>query len=392
MPLHPSSLPYPGSEELAHSQCATEVLRAAMERSGGILAFVDFMRLALYAPETGYYSSGLHKFGESGDFVTAPEISSLFGRCLARQCAEVKALRDGTILEFGAGSGKLAADLLAELEYLDSLPQRYLIIEVSAALRHQQQTILQQRVPHLTQRVEWLDSLPQKKIRGVILANEVLDAMPVQRFQLDQQGNLSELSVTWRDGEFAWQSTEPQKTDLPEVLEKIQQDNALPRPYASEYNPHIPAWLQAVSDSLAEGLVLLIDYGFPRHEYYHPQRSQGTLMCHYRHHSHPDPLLYPGLQDITAHVDFTAVAEAANEAGLHVTGYTSQADFLLGCGLDELLAQSNPEDIQKHTILVRQAQKLIMPGEMGELFKVIALSRGLSGTLRGFTRDRRGRL
>ncbi|MCP4696047.1 MAG: SAM-dependent methyltransferase [Gammaproteobacteria bacterium] len=383
-------LPVPDDESLAHSRRTAEYIRAAMK--AGALSFAEFMALALYAPGLGYYSAGLRKFGEQGDFVTAPEISPLFGRCLARQCRDVLAELDGgQILEFGAGSGMMAADILTELETLDCLPEKYFILEVSADLRQRQQAALAARAPHLLQQtvVVWLDNLPEHPLRGVIIANEVLDAMPVHRFQLDN-GGLFELFVTCEQAGFAWQAEIAQDARLIAAVERLRLSPE--GAYVSEINLELAAWIQTVSERLAAGLVLLIDYGFPHGEYYHPQRDQGTLMCHYRHHAHTDPLIFPGIQDITAHVNFTAVAEAAADIGLHVAGFTAQADFLLAAGLEEILTNSDPGRIKEHLTLVQQAKRLIMPGEMGELFKAIALTRDLDTPLRGFVQDRRGRL
>jgi SAM-dependent MidA family methyltransferase len=383
-----SRLPSPSPDALAHGRALAEYIRQAIEQAGGALSFAEYMRLALYAPGLGYYSAGARKFGEHGDFVTAPELSPLFSYCLARQAAQVlEELGGGEILEFGAGSGGMAADILAELERLDCLPTRYFILELSADLRARQQDLLQARLPHLRDRVTWLDELPVTRLRGVLLANEVLDAMPVARFRVAENGEIEEFYVRQDGDGFAWitrQAQEPLRGQVAML--------GLPAGYISELNPTLSAWCAALAESLEAGLILLIDYGFPRREYYHPQRHQGTLMCHYRHHAHTDPFFYPGLQDITAHVDFTAVADAALAAGLELAGYTTQADFLLASGLEEMLAASDPTDYAAHLALMQRIKPLIMPSEMGELFKVMGLSRELSTPLRGFSRDRRKRL
>lgn len=382
-----TSLPAPSGEERAHSETLTHTIRAEIERAGGAIDFARFMELALYAPGLGYYSSGRQQFGERGDFVTAPEISPLFARCLARTCAQVLgAVPQGAILEAGAGSGVLAAGLLAELEALDALPERYLILELSTALRARQAECIQRDVPHLAARVQWLDRLPAQ-FRGLVLGNEVLDAMPVARFVMTEEGP-HRLGVAWAGDGFVWRLGDPDVQIATRVA-----PYALPAGYTSEVNQQAEGWVRTVGALLERGVVLLIDYGFPRAEFYHPERTQGTLMCHYRHRAHGDPLILVGLQDITAHVDFTAVAEAGVDSGLSVLGYTSQAAFLLSAGLADAVNISNAGDTRTHLALTAQVKKLTLPSEMGELFKVIALTRGVRGPLPGFTlQDRRDRL
>lgn len=370
-----------------------KLIRDEIAANGGAIPFAKYMQLALYAPGLGYYSAGLQKFGTKGDFVTAPEISALFSRCLARQCCQVlQTLGGGSILEFGAGSGVMAADLLLELERQQKLPQNYMILEVSGELRVRQQETLKTRIPHLFSRVQWLDRLPERPFSGVILANEVLDAMPVHRFCVDDNG-IQEFYVTSNNEEFNWQLGPPSDDRLREMVDQLSIQQ-IPDTYDSEINLLLPGWMKSVSECLERGLVLLIDYGFPRHEYYHPDRSMGTLMCHYQHRSHMDPLILPGLQDITAHVDFTAVAEAAVDCGLQVAGFTNQAGFLLGCGLVELAQGEVVEDALTQIKTSQEIQKLTSPAEMGELFKVIALTRDLGKIgLMGFSSwDQRGRL
>jgi SAM-dependent MidA family methyltransferase len=390
-PVSASELPSPSAEALAHSERLAALIREVMDDSGGRIGFDRFMELALYAPGLGYYSAGSRKFGEAGDFVTAPELSSLFSRCLAAQCAEVlEGLGGGEILEFGAGSGVMAADILAELERLDRLPARYGILELSAELRSRQLATIREGVPHLAERVQWLDSLPEPGFSGVVLANEVLDAMPVHRFHI-REGEPLELCVVWNGERFELDEDAPDAL-LYQRLKVLQRDYALGEGYSSEINLRAEEWVGALGGFLERGVALLIDYGFPRSEFYHPQRSSGTLMCHYRHRAHDDALILPGLQDITAHVDFTAVGEAALAAGLAVRGYTSQANFLIANGLTELLAQDG-EDLKQQLILAAQVKRLTMPGEMGELFKVMALTRRWDRPLQGFAlRDERGRL
>jgi len=352
------------------------------------------MEQALYAPGLGYYSAGIRKLGADGDFITAPEISPLFSQCLARQCQQILAALDDNriILEFGAGSGIMAADILKELEHLDCLPSQYLILEISADLQQRQRETLQAQVPQLLERVQWLERLPTEPLHGVILANEVLDAMPVRRFRLDEQG-VSEFYVSLGDASetpFVWRLLPTRDDALRAAVENLRP--TLAAGYVSEMNLALPAWIQSVADILASGMVLLIDYGFPSREYYHPQRDQGTLMCHYRHHAHSEPLILVGLQDITAHVNFTAVAQAAHAAGLQVSGYTHQAQFLLATGLHELLSILDFNDNKNYLQQTQQAKTLILPSEMGELFKVMALTRNLDISLLGFARDERAKL
>ncbi|MES9856161.1 MAG: SAM-dependent methyltransferase [Sedimenticola sp.] len=376
-------LPLPEGDALEHSQRLTALIRREIELAGGELPFDRYMELALYAPGLGYYTAGSRKFGKGGDFVTAPEISPLFAQCLARQCAPLlKALGGADILEFGAGSGALVADLLIALEPLDALPERYLILELSPDLRMRQRETLTRRAPGLLSRVEWLDNLPSDGFRGVVLANEVLDAMPVQRFRV-AVGEVSEEVVRWEDERFVTRWAAPASPELSDAVAPLMESLSLDD-YESEINLRAVSWLQALGEIVSAGAVLLIDYGYPRAEYYHPQRDRGTLMCYYRHHTHPDPLLLPGLQDITAHVDFTAMAEAAQQAGFSVVGYATQTYFLMGCGLDQLLAASDPNDLPSHMALVQGAKRLTLPSEMGERFKVLGLTRNLDTPLVGF--------
>ncbi|MFN4292457.1 MAG: class I SAM-dependent methyltransferase [Permianibacter sp.] len=374
-------LPLPSAAAIAHSERLQAHLAAQMQQRP--LPFSAFMADLLYAPGLGYYSAGATKLGAAGDFVTAPELSPLFSQCLARQCADVlTAVGGGDLLEFGAGRGVMARDILLELAALDCLPGQYCIVEVSADLRERQQQTLAALPAELAAKVVWLDALPSA-FNGVVLANEVLDAMPVTLFRRNGQ-TLTEMAVTLAEnGDFRW-------TELPADVALQQWFAALPDAiktdwpddYLSEYHPLQAGWLQSLGRMLTRGVVLLIDYGFPRHEFYHPDRSRGTLMCHYRHHAHPDPLLLPGLQDVTAHVDFTAVAEQAIDAGLDVLGYCHQAGFLQSLGVLELAMRYSEE---REQIAAAQALKrLLMPHEMGELFKVIALGKAVDLSLTGF--------
>jgi SAM-dependent MidA family methyltransferase len=384
--LSASGLPEPDEDERQHSERLVALIRSEIETGGGSIPFSRFMDLALYAPGLGYYSAGTRKFGAGGDFVTAPELGALFAQCIARQCAQLRNGNAGDVLEFGPGTGALAVELLKELEQLDALPRRYVLLETSADLRARQQERLQQAVPRLMDRVDWLDQLPQR-FNGTVIANEVLDAMPVELFRTSASDVLQR-GVSWSDGALAWNDV-PAPNELAQRVAALQ----LAPNYVSEINFTAEAWIATLAAALETGALILIDYGFPQHEYYHAQRSGGTLMCHYRHRAHDNPLVRVGLQDITAHVNFTAMAQAAVDAGLDVLGYTSQAAFLLGCGLDELLSRSDPEDARAHLTLTTEAKKLTLPSEMGELFKVMALGRGVDTPLRGFALDdRRGRL
>jgi SAM-dependent MidA family methyltransferase len=390
---HPAELPTPSAEEEAVSARLCTLIREEIAASGGSIPFSLFMERCLYTPGLGYYSAGQHKFGAAGDFVTAPELSPLFGRCLANTCAAVlESLAGGDILEFGAGSGRLAVDLLGELEILGCLPARYLILERSAELKQRQQLTLRRHHPGLFERVVWLDALPASGFRGMVLANEVLDAMAVERFRWDGK-NGGRFYVCRDDDAFAWQLQGTGDDTLQAAIDRRVAECDLEAGYVSEVNLALQPWLQAIADCLECGLLLLIDYGYPRHEYYHPQRSSGTLMCHYRQRAHADPLILPGLQDITAHVDFTAVAEAALDVGLEVSGYTTQAWFLLDCGLEGFLQAAGPADTVDYLRLAQAAKTLILPGEMGERFKCIALARGIEQPVPGFRmQDQRGRL
>lgn len=346
-------------------------------QTSGPMTFARYMELALYAPGLGYYSAGAQKFGASGDFVTAPEISPLFSHCLAKQCQQVlDLLGTGNILELGAGSGIMAADILLELEQLNCLPQYYYILELSADLKQRQQQLLQQKVPQLFNRIIWLDSLDNLKLRGIILANEVLDAMPVHKFKIEN--GIQEFYVNYNNNELIWKLSTPSQL-LKEYIKNLGIE--LANGYESEINLILSAWIKTLSGVLQRGVIFCIDYGFPRQEYYHPDRGMGTLMCHYQHRAHDNPLTLVGLQDITAHVDFTAVARAAEDADLDVSGYTTQANFLLSCGITDIAPTM--DTIQQFN-LSQQLKKLLLPSEMGELFKVIALARNLDIPLLGF--------
>lgn len=373
-------LPAPSPDAQRHSDALAEMTRGEIAAAGGWLPFARYMDLALYAPGLGYYSAGASKLGAEGDFITAPELSSLFGRSLARQAAQVLKETGGDILELGAGSGKLAADLLGELEQMGALPNRYRILDVSADLRQRQKELLEARLPHLAGRVEWLDELPER-FTGLILGNEVLDALPVHVVAW-RDGQVFERGVVLQDGTFAWDERPAENPTLLATAQAVE----VPDGYVSEICLAAPGLVRSLAERLEQGALLFLDYGFPSAEYYHPQRRQGTLICHYRHHAHDDPFYLPGLQDITAHVDFSAVAEAGVEAGLDLLGYASQAHFLINCGITDLLAEIPAEDAVAYLPRAKEVQKLLSPAEMGELFKVIALGRGISTPLPGFAR------
>ena len=365
----------------AHAERLRRLIRGAIADAGGALPFDRFMELALYAPGLGYYVAGATKLGAAGDFVTAPEISPLFGRCVAEQCREaLAALGGGDVLEFGAGSGALAAELLSALAAADALPERYLILELSPELAARQRAHLQERAPALCGRVQWIDALPTR-LRGVVLANEVLDAMPVHRFCIGEGGTVLELFVETDGDGFNLRAGAPLSAGLIDAVRRVQADattagRALQPGFCSENNLRLGPWIRAVADSLEAGLAVLIDYGYPRAEYYLPERSGGTLMCHFRHQAHTDPLVRIGLQDITAHVDFSALADAGAASGLTLAGYTTQANFLLGCGLDRLMAEF-ADDPAAMLDLTAGVKQLLLPTAMGERFQVLALSKHL---------------
>lgn len=365
------SLPKPDAAALAASRALLARIEQELRRNGNWMSFARYMEVVLHAPGLGYYAGGNAKFGAAGDFVTAPELGSLFARTLARQVADLLGPGDA-VLEFGAGSGALADALTEALAALGLRPE-YLILEPSAELAERQRARL--RAP-----ARWIHALPQA-FRGVVIANEVLDAMPAHALAWTPQG-VFERGVCVNEGQLAW-------CERPATGALLAAAQALPVEvhdrYESEINLASRAWIRTLAGCLEKGALLVIDYGFPAREYYHPQRSQGTLMCHYRHRAHGDPFYLPGLQDVTTHVDFSALAQAAAEAGLEVLGYANQAQFLVNCGITELLGEEDASDVRRYAPRAAEAQTLLSPGEMGELFKVIALGRGIGAALRGFT-------
>ena len=371
-----STLPKADAESASHSTRVAEFLREKIATAGGPISFAEYMHHALYAPGLGYYSAGTTKFGEAGDFVTAPEVSPVFGRVLARQCAEVMAEIDSpSILEFGAGSGRLAADMLRKLADLDVLPESYLILEVSADLRERQESLFQSEIPELADRVTWLRQLPTEHC-GVIIANEVLDALPVERFIRRREG-VAQLCVATDGNAFV-----PGERDAPDNLvaavTAIEEALGQPLPpgFASEVCLAAPPWVADLAHTLREGMAFLFDYGVSRREYYAAERTGGWLRCHFRHHAHQDPLIWPGIQDLTSWVDFSTIAEAGVASGLHIAGFVTQAQFLIGGGLDKELADFPELPIDTQLKLSGQVKLLTLPGEMGENFKCLGLSRG----------------
>lgn len=374
-----SRLPPLDASAQQHCTSVTGHIQQYIQQQGGWISFADYMQLALYAPHLGYYSGEASKFGKTGDFVTAPEISPLFAQALASQVAEVLNETNGDVLELGAGTGKLAAGLLRQLSKLDQLPPRYHILEVSANLRERQYQHLQTSLPaELFKRIHWLEALPEN-FNGMLMGNEVLDAIPVQVVHW-QNGAWFERGVAYNEG-FIWQERPLQNTAIVASIDS----SGLAGNYVTEVCPAAQGLIASLATKLQQGAMLFLDYGFSAREYYHPQRNQGTLMCHFQHHAHDDPFAYPGLQDITAHVDFTAMAETGLAHGLNCAGYTTQAQFLMNCGILQCLETISPEDSTQYVPAVAAVQKLLSPAEMGELFKVLALSKGLQKPLLGFS-------
>jgi SAM-dependent MidA family methyltransferase len=382
-------MPALSAEEEAHSGAIGALIREHVVAAGGWLPFERFMELALYAPGLGYYSAGSVKLGPGGDFVTAPEVSDLFSRCVARQCAQVLAGGD-EILELGAGTGRMAAAILESLASLGKLPARYAILEVSADLAERQRQRLGRLPPEIRERAVWLERLPERPINGVILANEVLDALPCRRFTL-RGGTARELGVAAEDepaserGSGFVEREAAADEELSSAAAALLRDLPAPLPdgYTSEVCLRVAPWISGVAACLGRGLMLMFDYGLPRAHYYHPQRTAGTLRCHFKQRVHDDPYINIGVQDITAWVDFTRVAEAAVACGLDVSGFCTQAAFLLGTGVEQFVAECT--DTVEHARLAGEARRLLLPGEMGEAFKVMALTQECDVPLEGFT-------
>lgn len=375
------TLPEPTAIEQAHSKSLAKVIVKEIDQNGSI-PFSRYMEMALYQPGLGYYVAGATKFGAAGDFITAPEISPLFGMCIANQAAEV--IRqigvNASLLEIGAGSGVLAVAILKHLDELGCLPQHYFILELSPELKLRQKDIIEKEAPALIERIIWLDTLVGFSMQGMVVANEVLDAMPVSCFEMTED-NIYERRVVF-DDRLNWQS----KLADERLRMKVEDLSIsfVSSAYRSEINLHIQPWLDSMALVIESGVVLLVDYGYQQHEYYHPERVEGTLLAHYRHHAVEDPFVYPGLMDITANVDFTAVAQAAVESGFEVSGYTTQACFLLGAGIDQLFLQCASESEQKQLEYSQQVKHLTLPSEMGERFKVLGINRHFDHSLSAF--------
>jgi len=377
------SLPLPSTAAMDHSEILYQHIKQQItQQVNANISFKEVMQQLLYQPGLGYYSAGSAKIGVEGDFITAPEISPYFGYAIAKQCVQILTFTKGSILEFGAGLGTLARDVLIQLEDDNCLPEQYFILEISADLKQRQQDFLQKEIPNLYPRIVWVNALPIDGFKGVVLANEVLDAMPVHLFEMSKSVPQELVVELNGDDDLVLQSSPQLSNELkhwfknPEIQTLFSKEE-FADDYISEVNLEMQGWMSALADCLTQGLVLLIDYGYPQHEYYHADRNRGTLMCHYRHHNHDQALALVGLQDVTAHVDFTAVAECAVENGLSVTGYTNQAGFLTGCGILQLAELAANGDANLQIKIASQLRKLIMPEEMGELFKVIALSKDI---------------
>lgn len=386
-------LPPPDQHAVRQSEKLQAAIRGEIAAAGGAIPFDRYMELVLYAPGLGYYSNGTRKFGSAGDFVTAPEISPLFGRCVARSARTILAdLVDADLLELGAGSGVMAVDILRELRALDQLPAHYYILDRSADLRQRQRQRFEQDIPELMSRIIWLDKLPDTPINGMILGNEVADALPVKRFRW-HRGEVAELGVGTDNDRLIMVALEEGDRQLIETIEGIARCCDWPDDYESEYCPSLPAWIQSLAESLNQGALLLIDYGCGGSEYYHAQRTSGTLMCHYQHRAHPDPLLFPGLQDITAYVNFSVLADSAAAAGMHLAGYCTQAHYLLDNGLESMLAELDSSDQTVFFRRVSEIKTLTLPGEMGERFKATGFVKNSKAIPGGFAlQDLRSRL
>jgi SAM-dependent MidA family methyltransferase len=367
------SLPEPAPDALAASHALLQLIADDIARAGGAVPFARFMELALYTPRLGYYSGGSAKLGAAGDFTTAPELSALFGATIARVAAAIIAQSAPSILEFGAGTGKLAHDVLRSLAEAGIEVEHYFIVELSGELRQRQQQALA-----AFPQVRWLDALPER-FSGVVLANEVLDAMPVELVSKTADG-WQQVTVTIEDGRLAWGRQAPDAALAAQIARQVVDADSLDIGYLTEVHPLAVGFMEALARMLGDGpgAALLFDYGFPAHEYYVDDRTGGTLMCHYRHHAHTDPFYLPGLQDITAHVDFTAMALAAQDSGLDVLAFMTQAGFLIGGGIGELLMRTDPQDAARYLPQASAVQKLVSPAEMGELFKVLVVGQGVA--------------
>ena len=386
----PPTLPQPDAHASAHSKALCTHIKRTIEEAGGRIGFARYMEMALYAPAQGYYSAGAAKFGAAGDFTTAPEISPLFGATLAAGIGpSLKALGDdAVVLEMGAGSGALAVALLTQLAADQTLPREYWILEVSADLKDRQRAAVAALDDALSARVRWLDALPEQPFRGVVVANEVLDALPVERFRVNPDGSVASAWVGVDSDQFVLEYDRPPpelRVELDAIVAQCAAAGApLPAGYCSEFCPGVRGFVFTLAYCLAEGLVVLADYGGARHEVYLPERVDGTLRCHYRQRAHDDAFFLPGLQDITAWVDFTGVADAAIDANMRLAGYTTQAHYLIASGFDRVLGEQYERAPQRMAMLQSEAKTLTLPGEMGERFKFIGLTKDFDGPVSGF--------
>jgi len=385
-------LPFPGNTAFVRSENLSSCIQKEIIKKGNVISFADYMDLALYHPMYGYYNSPQLEFGAKGDFTTAPEVSNLFGKCLVREIQPIiSTLGPADILEIGAGSGKLACDLLLELKHNNCLPNHYYIYEISPALRKKQQTLLKTHCHFFCDRISWLTELP-KNFRGVVIGNEVLDALPVHTFVIDNE-LIKERSVIFQNNKFTWKDTHPPSPEMLKIIQPLYEQETFADGYRSEVNVQLENFVASVTNSVKEGIIFWVDYGYGRTEYYHPERKNGTLTCFYHHIKNDNPFIYPGLQDITAHVNFTQVIEAAFKCHGKLAGYTTQANFLLACGLIEL-AQEEEKNLSPHEQINfhHGIKVLTLPTEMGERIKVMAISKNFNPTLRGFKHDRRREL
>lgn len=380
--VKPVTREFPEADDvsLQHSARVVAHIRNVIGGAGGWIPFSKYMDLAMFAAGLGYYSAGAAKIGAAGDFTTAPEMSQLFGATLAKQVAQILNATGGDVLEFGAGSGKLARDLIRSLGKLGCEPHQYLILEPSPDLRERQRALLQKEISDCDSHVKWIDRLPEK-FTGVMIANEVLDAMPIDLLSWQADG-IYQRGVAISSEDFIWVD---RKLESGALLDCAKAVNVAPG-YVSEIHRAGEAFVRSIGDSLEHGAALFIDYGFLDHEYYHADRNTGTVMCHYRHRAHTDPFFLPGVQDITAHVNFSAMMNAARSVGLEVEGFTTQAKFLIACGITDELGETDPANAAQYLPLANQVQRLLSPAEMGELFKVLAVGRGIDFPLLGFTR------
>ncbi|MFT4585356.1 MAG: SAM-dependent MidA family methyltransferase [Gammaproteobacteria bacterium] len=392
--LEASNLPLPSAAAREVSDRLADQIRRSIIEQAGPISFDEYMRIALYEPGLGYYLANAINFGVDGDFITAPELSSLFGASVARQCFDILQHTGGDILEFGAGNGFLAAHVLTTLDELGAVPGRYMILELNPLMRERQRQTLQEVAPHVLSQVEWLNDLPSCKMNGVILANEIIDALPVKIFRT-ANGEIHERRVAEKGDHFIWSETPAPERLAGAVRARVDSNIiAADRDYVSEINSSVEPWVSDLSRVMGNAVALIFDYGYSRADYYSRDRTQGTLMCHFRHRQHNDPFWFPGLQDITASVDFTALAEAADSSGIRVAGFSEQGNFLLASGLlDEAQRRAEKGDDRTLARVAYETKVLTLPNEMGSRFKVLALTKGYNAALRGFQlRDDRHRL